>query len=58
MKRSSTIFLQVDLVLIGLGALALWLWGPSARCASSTAPRLMTAGLIPILSDLINTSFC
>jgi hypothetical protein len=42
MKRSSTIFLQVVVVLIGLGALALLLWEPhiEGRNAHATLPQI------------------
>ena len=40
MKRSSTIFLQVALVLIGLGALALLLWEPRVEGVNANATTL------------------
>ena len=40
MKRSSTIFLQVVIVLIGIGALALLLWEPHIEGRNAHATTL------------------
>ena len=47
MKRSSTIFLQVVIVLIGIGALALLLWEPHIEGGMRTPRSLRCTSKIP-----------